>query len=75
MVVYPNPFEGQLAIRDEAGEAVLYQLFSLQGQLVKAGRIEGVETSVDTDDLPLGIYLLRLKSEAGETKTLRIVKR
>lgn len=75
VVVYPNPFEGQLAIRDEAGEAVLYQLFSLQGQLVKAGRIEGVETSVDTEDLPLGIYLLRLKSEAGETKTLRIVKR
>ena len=73
--VYPNPFEGQFCIRDEAGQAAQYQLFSLQGQLLQAGRIEGAQTNVETEELPLGIYLLRLKSATGECKTIRVVKR
>ena len=73
--VYPNPFEGQFCILDEAGQAAQYQLFSLQGQLLQAGRIEGAQTNVETEELPLGIYLLRLKSATGECKTIRVVKR
>ena len=72
VTVAPNPFTNQLRIVGN-GLAGEYALLNLQGQVLRAGRLDAMETTVVTEELTAGLYLLRLSVE-GATKTLRVVK-
>ena len=73
VVVAPNPFDNQLRITSHElrGE---YALLNAQGVVVASGVLENAETRINTSLLPAGMYLLRLSTESGATKTYRVVK-
>lgn len=73
IIVSPNPFENQLRITncELRGE---YALLSAQGVVVCSGNFDGSEVTVETSELPSGLYLLRLTAENGATKTITVVK-
>lgn len=75
VVVAPNPFVGFLRIQSVSALVEDYALLSVNGQVVRAGRVAGSETVVETEDLPAGLYLLRLRAANGASRTLRVVKR
>ena len=71
--VAPNPFDNQLRITsyELRGE---YALLNTQGVMVASGVLEGAETRINTSSLPAGMYLIRLSTESGATKTYRVIK-
>ena len=73
VVIAPNPFATQLRIvtGELRGE---YALLNSTGVVVRSGNMEGNEVVIETNDLPSGLYLLRLTAENGATKTYRVVK-
>ncbi len=73
VVVAPNPFEGQLSVRNGALRGS-YELMSVSGQVLRRGALEADVTTFETRDLVSGAYLLRLTAE-GVTKTYRVVKK
>ncbi|WP_298894306.1 T9SS type A sorting domain-containing protein [uncultured Psychroserpens sp.] len=76
-LVYPNPFENKINIYNGIeDEEVSVKLYSILGQLVLNKTIvnEGTNMSIDTTNLPDGIYLIIVKSETM-TSTLKIVKK
>ena len=75
VAVFPNPFDSRFYIQAPEGEVTGYELLSLQGQLLRTGSLMGAKSVVNTEEFPLGMYLLRVKGVRGETKTFRIIKR
>lgn len=73
-LVRPNPFGGELSIvvENNLTDAV-YELISAQGVVVRRGTLFDV-TSIDTRDIPSGLYLLRLIAPNGQARTLRVIK-
>ena len=73
VLVAPNPFDNQLRITsyELRGE---YALLNTQGVMVASGVLEGAETRINTSSLPAGMYLIRLSTESGATKTYRVIK-
>jgi len=51
-----------------------YALLNAQGIMVASGVLEGAETHINTSSFPAGMYLLRLSTESGATKTYRVIK-
>ena len=72
VTVAPNPFTNQLRILGN-GLTGEYALLNVQGQVLRSGCLDAMETTVATEELPAGLYLLRLSVE-GATRTLRVVK-
>lgn len=77
MAVFPNPVTDQLSIRtnDFDHHKLSYQLFDLQGKLLRKGRITSQETSVNMTDLPITTYLMYIVNEHNKrAKTFKIIK-
>lgn len=73
-LVRPNPFGAELLIVVENNLAnAVYELISAQGAVVRRGALFDI-TSVDTHDVPSGLYLLRLIAPNGQAHTLRVIK-
>ena len=70
----PNPFEGELRIRvgNNLPEAI-YELINAQGAIVRRGALYDV-TTIDTRELPSGLYLIRLVARDGRARTQRVIK-
>jgi hypothetical protein len=61
--IFPNPTNGSVFIRSNSGKVLEVQLFDQQGRLVQR---QGANTfSLDLSQLPAGIYLVKVISEAG----------
>ncbi|MGP1460376.1 MAG: Ig-like domain-containing protein [Bacteroides sp.] len=74
VVVAPNPFSAQLRIVNPEGVAATYELVTLSGVVVRAGVLEGTETVVDSEALPAGLYFVRVTTEDGVQRVVRVVK-
>lgn len=70
-IVYPNPTNGIVNVANLASDAK-YSLFSIDGKMVKAGKIDS-SAQISLDGLTSGLYLLQLESD-GRTETKKIVK-
>ncbi len=71
--IAPNPFSSQLIVRNNEVLAASYELVNTNGIVVRAGTLQGAETVLDTENLTVGVYLLRIFA-GSESKTLRVVK-
>ncbi len=71
----PNPFATQITLRGYKATNGRYELMTLAGVTLRSGLLWSDETQIETTDLPAGLYLIRLTTETGETKTLKVVKR
>jgi len=69
--VYPNPSFGQFNINFERTENVDYAIFDVTGKSMMNGNSSSKSFSVNLEDAPSGLYLLKLEWE-GRTKTIRL---
>jgi len=73
MLVYPNPTERMLTI-DTNGQSINeLEIYSLTGkQLMHKSQLS--ESQIDVSFLQQGIYLMKVKTDRGETKHFKFVK-
>ncbi len=74
--VMPNPFETNLRIvLGGENRGVKYELINTNGAVVRNGGIVANETLVETSELAAGVYILRLTSESGRTKSFKLIRK
>ena len=71
LTVYPNPFSNEIKL-DATQNVKRIVISSITGQVVKNETIVG--TSVNTESLPKGMYLVTLFNDKGEKATLKMIK-
>lgn len=73
--VYPNPTSDflKLKIENYKLENLKYQLYDVNGNLIKNGEIVGIETIVQTGDLSPATYYLQISDNQKEIKTFKII--
>ncbi len=76
VTAFPNPMQGTLhfRIQDEQLQKLSAKLFNIQGiELISKNMVGTSESSVDVQNLPKGIYILKLQSGNLE-RTERLIK-
>lgn len=73
--IYPNPATSQITFKSEASISSA-EILSLSGALLKAHKeINAFQHSISIEELPAGVYLLRIQSDDAADTVERIVKR
>lgn len=72
--VTPNPFDNQLRITTNELRGT-YALLNAQGVVVLSGVLMQGETELNTNELSVGLYLVRITVASGEAKTYRVIKK
>ncbi|MFN3554559.1 MAG: T9SS type A sorting domain-containing protein [Bacteroidales bacterium] len=74
--VFPNPSRDLLNIRFDRhpGEKTTWWLFGQGGNVMKTGVLDGLTETFSLEELPAGIYFLRIISGQTELKVFKIVK-
>lgn len=69
--MYPNPTSSRV-IFDNYRLGARYELYTIRGELLLAGQLE---TEVNIEELPNGLYLIKIEGKEGVKQTFRIEKR
>lgn len=75
--VYPNPASDYLNLKVDNYyeiEDVRYQLFDMNGRLLKNEKLKENETSISMVSYSQGTYLLKITDNRKEIKTFKIIK-
>ena len=72
VTIYPNPVRDKLRIISERGNVRAYQLYNSDGQIVKSGLIS--TDGIDVNNLPAGLYILRLRMHNGSEVCYKVLK-
>ena len=74
--VYPNPTNDflNLIVEDFNNETLSYQLYDINGQIIKRGKILGIETTIMMEFQVPGNYLLIVFDDQMIVKTFKIIK-
>ena len=77
MVVYPNPTIDQVTLRigNFNSPDMTYQLYDINGRLLKRNAILNSETLISFEDLSSAIYLLQVMDHSSLIKSFRIIKK
>lgn len=75
-IAYPNPTVNQLTLRiDEAGYmSISYILTDLNGKILEEKKINAISTEIQTKELAMGVYFLKVVSDNKEVKVFKIIK-
>lgn len=60
--IYPNPAKSQLTVRDPNGVASSYKIFSLSGQVVSKGPLNGIN-QLNIASISNGMYIIQLQNK------------
>ncbi len=76
---YPNPTSDYLTLEIDASitlstQSMTYQLFNVQGKLLRSGKITGSQTSINMQDLLPTTYFVKVIDGNKEVKTFKIIK-
>jgi haloalkane dehalogenase len=74
-VVYPNPLINSIIIKDYPEKYKQFHLSDATGRLIISGRLNSLNTEVNLDQLPAGIYFLGLKSENEKSIFKKLIKK
>ena len=70
--VYPNPFNNLLTLDTKGAKAITVTFFDLLGKTIDHQLVNN--TTISTDKLPKGVYLLSVAFTDNSRQTLRVVK-
>jgi hypothetical protein len=76
LAVTPNPSRGRAFIRCQTDKHISegnWMIFDVNGRLVRQWPMEGTETTVERNDLPIGIYQIILTVDDRIYASARIV--
>lgn len=68
--VYPNPTTGKISISNIVGDNVYYELYNLNGLLLRKGN----EAEIDISNCKDGIYFLKIVVHNRSTMVIKIIK-
>ncbi len=71
--IYPNPASAQLFIEQDGSKQLTYQMINLAGELVLNGSSASGKTSIQTHDLTVGMYLLKVVDNTGNQMIEKII--
>ncbi|MBE0661642.1 MAG: T9SS type A sorting domain-containing protein [Bacteroidales bacterium] len=77
--IYPNPFTDLITIepltQDHLG-SMEFEIFSMAGKLIMSGEITDQNQShtISTENMPQGIYLMRLRTQTWPGQTTKLIK-
>jgi len=77
VTLYPNPAVAQVMLDlnfSHFQEDMKYEIFSLDGRLIKIGSILSNQTNIDVDILPAATYFLNVISSNKIIKAFRLIK-
>jgi hypothetical protein len=76
MVVYPNPAQDfvKLTIKNYEAQNLKYQLYDINGSLIKDNKVEGNETSISMQNLLPSVYFLKVTDNNKVIKNFKIIK-
>jgi hypothetical protein len=74
--VFPNPATDfvKLKIKNYEVENLRYQLYDINGSLIKDNKVEGNETSLSMQNLLPSVYFLKVTDKNKVIKTFKIIK-
>jgi hypothetical protein len=80
IVVFPNPTTDYVTVNMKGleffeNEQRSYQLYDLQGRLLKQNTINQTETQINMNDLSTSIYILQVYANNKILKTFKILKK
>lgn len=73
LTIYPNPASNILNLRSEVKGEQFIEIFSVNGQIVFSGIMEGDEMQIDLSEWSTGIYMLKQQS-GSFIKTVKLIK-
>ncbi|MBP7102760.1 MAG: T9SS type A sorting domain-containing protein, partial [Bacteroidales bacterium] len=65
IAVYPNPASNQIVISGNDVQMLDIFIYTITGQKVKQVVVNATQTTVDVNDLPVGMYILKIQTEQG----------
>jgi hypothetical protein len=74
--VFPNPAKDHINIRFDMppGEKTTWSLFDMGGNAMKTGILDGITGIFSVQELPAGIYFLRITAGSKDLKVFKVVK-
>lgn len=66
--IYPNPAQTQISLVRSLAKKERYQILNIQGQRLIEGEVLGRNSTIAIQDLPKGMYYLRLDSDSESFK-------
>ena len=73
--IYPNPVTTVLNLSSTEMVDFMATITDITGKVIRTENILNTQHAINVSDLSSGIYLLRLQTPAGATKTVKFVKR
>lgn len=73
--IYPNPVSTTLNLSSTGTSDFELSILDMTGKVIKAEKMLDQTFTFDVSDLASGIYMLRLESNDGATKSIKFVKR
>jgi hypothetical protein len=76
LAAFPNPTKDQLnlSVAGFTTQQYIYQLYDASGKLVKSDKVSSSTTSINTQALTPGVYLLSVLDNNSIIKNFRIIK-
>ena len=71
--IYPNPSNGQLFIESTNYKNTTAEIFNIEGALLQSLFLQSAKTTLNIENLPAGIYFVKVKNAEGVT-VKKIVK-
>ncbi|MCG8575415.1 MAG: T9SS type A sorting domain-containing protein [Flavobacteriales bacterium] len=69
LAIFPNPANDHLNIISANNDLASAEIYTTAGRVVYTIAIDGATTQIQTDALPNGMYVLKLTSNSGESRT------
>jgi hypothetical protein len=75
--VHPNPTDDVLHVTVTDGEIARVEMFDMFGRnmAVRANNHSPQQTTVNTSDIPSGLYLLRVTLTDGTVRNVKVVRK
>ena len=76
LIAYPNPATDfvQLKVESEMLTDISYQLYNMQGKMLRSNKLTEIQTGIDMTSLSPATYILKVIQKNTGIKTFKIIK-
>ena len=76
LIAYPNPTTDfvQLKVESEMLTDIRYQLYNMQGKMLRSNKLIEIQTGIDMTSLSPATYILKVIQKNTDIKTFKIIK-
>lgn len=77
LLLYPNPVKEMLFVDfvDEDFKNTTYQLYDMQGKLIKSGNLGSSKNALNFTTMPAAVFIIKIFRDQKNIKTFKIIKK